>query len=93
MTDHFELPDPRWPVPASVLAGLWLDSDKPSRAPLKDAQGDPSDHKSKKELDEELDEGLEDTFPASDPVSVSQTTTTGAPDEFRKSTRKNGSKH
>lgn len=26
----------------------------------------------KRHLDEELDEGLEDTFPASDPVSVSQ---------------------
>lgn len=27
----------------------------------------------------ELEEGLEDTFPASDPVSVTSTTTTGAP--------------
>ena len=89
MTDHFELPDPRWPVPASVLAGLWLDSDKPLHTPVRGAEGDPSDHKSKKELDEELDSGLEDTFPASDPVSVSQTTTTGAPVEFRKS----GTKH
>ena len=29
--------------------------------------------------EEELDEGLEDTFPASDPVSVTSSTTTGAP--------------
>ena len=29
--------------------------------------------------DEELEEGLEDTFPASDPVSVTSSTTTGAP--------------
>lgn len=28
---------------------------------------------------DELDEGLEDTFPASDPVSATSTTTTGAP--------------
>ncbi|WP_157015291.1 hypothetical protein [Mesorhizobium xinjiangense] len=28
-----------------------------------------------KRRDEELDEGLEDTFPASDPVSVTSTTT------------------
>lgn len=28
---------------------------------------------------DELEEGLEDTFPASDPVSVTSTTTTGAP--------------
>ncbi|AZO73904.1 MULTISPECIES: hypothetical protein [unclassified Mesorhizobium] len=29
--------------------------------------------------DEELEEGLEDTFPASDPVSVTSTSITGAP--------------
>ncbi|WP_295810685.1 hypothetical protein [uncultured Nitratireductor sp.] len=32
--------------------------------------------------EEALDEGLEDTFPASDPVSVTRATRTGAPDEF-----------
>ncbi|WP_395450195.1 hypothetical protein ACHMW7_10560 [Aminobacter sp. UC22_36] len=30
-------------------------------------------------LQEELDEGLEDSFPASDPVSVTSTTISGAP--------------
>lgn len=30
-------------------------------------------------LEEELDEGLEDSFPASDPVSVTSTTISGAP--------------
>ncbi|MDX8490631.1 hypothetical protein RFN29_03470 [Mesorhizobium sp. VK22B] len=29
--------------------------------------------------DEELEEGLEDTFPASDPVSITSTSITGAP--------------
>lgn len=33
--------------------------------------------------DEELEEGLEDTFPASDPVSATSTTTTGAPKQRR----------
>ncbi|MBZ0163853.1 MAG: hypothetical protein K8H74_14225 [Notoacmeibacter sp.] len=72
----YRLPDPRWPVPQALLDSLWLDSDKGSK-------GDPSDKKTKKELDEELEEGLEETFPASDPVSVSQTTRTGAPGEHR----------
>lgn len=40
---------------------------------------DASRNMSKEELDRELDEGLEDTFPASDPVSVAQTTTSGRP--------------
>ncbi|TWG99671.1 hypothetical protein L598_001300000020 [Mesorhizobium sp. J18] len=34
--------------------------------------------------EEELEQGLEDTFPASDPVSVTGTTRTGGPDEHRK---------
>ena len=33
----------------------------------------------KQALDEELDEGLEDSFPASDPVSVTSTAIPGAP--------------
>lgn len=40
---------------------------------------DPSVYSTKEELDAELDEGLEDTFPASDPVSVTGTTTPGRP--------------
>ncbi len=72
----YRLPDPRWPVPQALLDSLWLDSDKSSNP-------DPSDKKSKMDLDDELEEGLEETFPASDPVAVLQTTRTGAPDEFR----------
>lgn len=34
------------------------------------------------ELEEELEEGLRDTFPASDPVSVTRATRTGAPGEL-----------
>lgn len=83
--EHFEMPDPRWPVPASVLADLWLDGDQPAHGSKGGtSRHDPSDDKSDKELDDELEDALEDTFPASDPVSVSQTTTTGAPGEFRK---------
>lgn len=40
---------------------------------------DPSDNLSKEELDRELDEGLQETFPASDPVSVTQTNRPGRP--------------
>lgn len=40
---------------------------------------DPSDHLSKEELDRELDEGLKETFPASDPVAVTQTNRPGRP--------------
>lgn len=36
-------------------------------------------------LQQELDEGLEDSFPASDPVSVTSTTISGGPVEPRKS--------
>lgn len=34
------------------------------------------------ELEDQLNEGLEETFPASDPVSVTRITRTGAPGEF-----------
>ena len=42
--------------------------------------------KDQDELSRELDEGLEDTFPASDPVSVTSTAIPGAPN-------KSGDKH
>jgi len=44
----------------------------------------PDEHANPEELEEELEKGLEDTFPASDPVSAAQTTRTGAPKEFAK---------
>ena len=40
---------------------------------------DPSAFSTPEELDRELDEGLKETFPASDPVSVTSTTTPGRP--------------
>jgi len=40
---------------------------------------DPSAFSTPEELDAELDQGLEATFPASDPVSVTGTTTPGRP--------------
>ncbi len=36
--------------------------------------------KRRKENEEELEEGLEDTFPASDPVSVTSPSSSGTPD-------------
>jgi len=38
-----------------------------------------------KDKEEELDEGLEDTFPASDPVSVTSTSIPGGPKKRPKS--------
>jgi hypothetical protein len=35
--------------------------------------------RAKKDKEEQLDEGLEDTFPASDPISVTSTTIPGRP--------------
>jgi hypothetical protein len=37
--------------------------------------------KRRKENEDELDEGLEDTFPASDPVSVTQPSKPGKPND------------
>lgn len=36
------------------------------------------------ELDDELEQGLEDTFPASDPVSVTRSSHAGGPDRSKK---------
>lgn len=36
------------------------------------------------ELDDELEEGLEDTFPASDPVSITRSSHIGGPDRNKK---------
>lgn len=36
------------------------------------------------ELDDELEEGLEDTFPASDPISVTRNSRIGGPNRSRK---------
>lgn len=54
----------------------------------KDPKGTPATRSLDKEraradAEEALDEGLEDTFPASDPVSVTGTSTSGAPNDKR----------
>ena len=53
-------------------------------APEKDVRETPATRslraeRAKADAADELEEGLEDTFPASDPVSATSTTTTGAP--------------
>ncbi|WP_265518577.1 hypothetical protein [Nitratireductor luteus] len=64
-----------------------------------DRKSDTTKNKGKKmpaknhEHDEELEEGLEGTFPASDPVSVTGTTRTGAPGEFAKEKPLKGHEH
>jgi len=47
----------------------------PKRKPHQD-EGD-SDRRRRREEEEALDEALKNTFPASDPVSIEQPTTTG----------------
>lgn len=44
--------------------------------------------KYRKDLEEQLEEGLEDTFPASDPVSVTQPQPTRKEEEPPKSTKR-----
>ncbi len=44
--------------------------DSKSKSSTKPRRGSKQDEKRKQELEEQLNEGLEDTFPASDPVSV-----------------------
>lgn len=78
MTARFtssDLTDPHWPVPDRLLSGLRFDDDHPDKAKKK----------SKRERDEELEEALEGTFPASDPVAVSQPTVTGGPEDHKRS--------
>jgi hypothetical protein len=57
--------------------------DIPSEKPGKKSSAVRSYEKEKrrKEDEDELEEGLEDTFPASDPVSVTQPTTPGKPND------------
>lgn len=55
--------------------------DKHAESPQRAAQED-------RRVKKELDKGLRDTFPASDPVSVTQPTTTKTSDEVRKEPRK-----
>jgi len=54
------------------------DNDK--KKPEDESQIDPQP--TADELEDQLNEGLEDSFPASDPVSVTRATRTGAPGEL-----------
>jgi len=47
--------------------------------PKRQPQQDNGDSDKRRRQEEALDEALENTFPASDPVSVEQPTTSGAP--------------
>jgi hypothetical protein len=57
----------------------------PSKPPLKSVRKTPAvrsfEHEQREgvSVEEELEEGLEDTFPASDPVSITGTSISGAP--------------
>lgn len=55
--------------------------DKHAESPRRAARED-------RRMKQELDKGLQDTFPASDPVSVTQPTTTKKSGETRKPLRK-----
>lgn len=47
------------------------------------AKGDTPSKSFDQEADDELEEGLEDTFPASDPVSITRSGHTGGPDRSK----------
>ncbi|MCY0093158.1 hypothetical protein [Hoeflea ulvae] len=49
-------------------------------AAVEAADGDTKPNTFDQELDDELEQGLEDTFPASDPVSITRSSHTGGPD-------------
>jgi hypothetical protein len=66
------------------------DQTKPAHAPKKSPAVrslDREKQKLKELKEEELEEGLEDTFPASDPVSVTSTSIPGGPKDERKKSR------
>ena len=62
---------------------MQLDYKKPKRESPAVASLKREQKTQKKRKDEQLVEGLEDTFPASDPVSVTSTTTAGDPPKRR----------
>lgn len=53
-------------------------------AAIEVAEGDTKPKTFDQEIDDELEQGLEDTFPASDPVSVTRTGHAGSPDRDKK---------
>jgi hypothetical protein len=68
--DFINLAAPAVAPPPSTWSMNDGKSPKPPEPPLPDHPKD--DDLTKEELDNQLDEALEDTFPASDPVSVTQ---------------------
>lgn len=67
-------------------------SDKPAAAPQPPRNSEPADafrkarardHSAHEDKNEELEEGLEDTFPASDPVSYESSGVAGKPPKDR----------
>ncbi len=78
----------------SATRQLYEEKEEPAPAPL-DKMVTPDEgretpatrslraERARADVEDELEEGLEDTFPASDPVSVTSTTTTGAPKQRR----------
>ena len=69
---------------------------KPSNAGAKPGQPEKSpavrsledEERKKADQEEDLERGLEDSFPASDPVSVTEPTVAGRPDKGRPDTKK-----
>ncbi len=60
--------------PTAVFGGAGNDKEPKQKTP-----NDPD-----RDIEDELDQGLEDTFPASDPISVTQPTHTGSPNHKKK---------
>ncbi len=52
----------------------------PAVKSLRKEQAQQARKRTSKDQDEDLERGLKDSFPASDPVSVTNTTTSGEPD-------------
>ena len=74
----------RWETAhVATVGGIEVIAD-PKRVPDRDERDE------RRRRDEALDEALKDTFPASDPVSVEQPTTTGAPVDLEPTQSKAG---
>lgn len=56
----------------------------PAVKSLRKEQAQQARQRTSKGQEDDLDRGLKDSFPASDPVSVTNTTTSGEPDEVPK---------
>ena len=76
----------RWETAhVATVGGIEVIAD-PKRVPDRDER----DNDERRRREEALDEALKDTFPASDPVSVEQPTTTSAPVDLEPTQSKAG---